>query len=185
MREHLLVLRNYDLRGRAAARPVDQHMLLALAAPRPLYVASATLDPGPIPAASFSAVYAAPAYRLFGLEAWRDRAAAARHPIAAASATTCARGRMTSPPTIGNSSSTSSTGRSPRSDSAPVPLARCRRAGRRKHPRQAPGAFGQAIFVAGVGDSDRPQRGRLQPSQSKLQGIGPTANENQRSEKPS
>ena len=96
-----------------------------------------------------SAVYAAPAYRLFGLEAWRDRAAAARHPIAAASATTCARGRMTSPPTIGNSSSTSSTGRSPRSDSAPVPFARCRRAGRRKHPASTRGIWASQFCSRG------------------------------------
>ena len=55
--------------GRADTRKTDQHMLLALVAPRALYVASATEDLWADPRGEFlSSMHAAPAYRLFGLD---------------------------------------------------------------------------------------------------------------------
>jgi hypothetical protein len=55
--------------GRERELPCDQHTLLAMAAPRPLYVSSATEDLWADPRGEFlAAVAASPAWRLFGLE---------------------------------------------------------------------------------------------------------------------
>ena len=64
---HWFAKRYESFAGRPEACPVDQHMLLALIAPRLLYVASATLDRWADPKGEFLAVRAAgPAWELFG-----------------------------------------------------------------------------------------------------------------------
>ena len=71
----------YD--GNEDTLPIDQHELIALIAPRPVYIASAEDDKWADPKGEFlSGYYATPVYKLFGEEGiTSDKMPEVNHPI--------------------------------------------------------------------------------------------------------
>ena len=59
----------HQFSGKEQQLPVDQHLLIAAIAPRPVYIASASEDAWADPEGEFLAgIHAEPVYKLFGLE---------------------------------------------------------------------------------------------------------------------
>ncbi|MCK5067916.1 MAG: heparinase II/III family protein [Bacteroidales bacterium] len=73
-RPHWFAARFSDYNDKEAELPVDQHMLMALMAPRPLYVASAEEDDWADQPGEFLSLYhGSQAYKLYGEEALSDK----------------------------------------------------------------------------------------------------------------
>jgi hypothetical protein len=80
---HWFATRFHFYNNNEGALPVDQHMLLALIAPRPLYVASAENDTWADPHGEYLSLYeAGKAYALYGTQVMKDiRLPATDHPV--------------------------------------------------------------------------------------------------------